>query len=44
METGRVTVVTDTVACIDADCPIRIAVVAPLVVDGDGGRQPGLVR
>ncbi|MDX6228773.1 MAG: two-component system, LytTR family, sensor kinase [Frankiales bacterium] len=32
MDNGRVTVVTDTVACIDPDCPIRIAVVAPLVV------------
>src|ERR1700712_5668065 len=34
MDNGRVTVVTDTVACIDPDCPIRIAVVAPLVVGG----------
>jgi two-component system LytT family sensor kinase len=35
MDSGRVTVVTDTVACIDPDCPIRIAVVAPLVVAGE---------
>ncbi len=35
METDRVTVVTDTVACIDSECPIRIAVVAPLVVEGE---------
>ncbi|MDX6245826.1 MAG: two-component system, LytTR family, sensor kinase [Frankiales bacterium] len=35
MDNGRVTVVTDTVACIDPDCPIRIAVVAPLVVAGE---------
>ena len=34
MDNGRVTVVTDTVACIDPECPIRIAVVAPLVVAG----------
>ena len=32
METGRVTVVKDSVACRDPDCPIRVAVVAPLVV------------
>ena len=31
LETGRVTVVAD-VACRDAGCPIRVAVVAPLVV------------
>jgi two-component system LytT family sensor kinase len=34
MEGNRVVVVTDTVACIDPDCPVRIAVVAPLVVGG----------
>src|SRR4051812_4921832 len=34
MDNARVTVVTDTVACIDPECPIRIAVVAPLVVGG----------
>ncbi len=32
MDSGRVTVITESVACIDPDCPIRIAVVAPLVV------------
>ena len=35
VESGRVTVVTDTVACVDPECPIRIAVVAPLVVAGE---------
>jgi two-component system, LytTR family, sensor kinase len=34
MDSGRVTVVTDTVSCVDADCPIRVAVVAPLIVAG----------
>jgi two-component system LytT family sensor kinase len=34
MDNARVAVVTDTVACIDPECPIRIAVVAPLVVGG----------